>query len=51
MLGAFDVKYMSRTAKKRHVLAYIVVDFTEDVASNEKIGTCVLVALASTIAT
>ena len=37
MLGAFDVKYMPRTAVKGQVLADLVAEFTEELG-NSKVG-------------
>ena len=47
-LGAYDVKYMPRTAIKGQVLADFVVEFTESVPEEEKAVMAVL-ALSSTI--
>ena len=47
MLEAFDVKYLPRIVGNGQVLAYFVVEFTEDVAGDERIGPSVLMASAS----
>ena len=43
MLGAFDIKYIPRTAVKGQVLAYVVTEFTEDSMEGEVSGSEILV--------
>ena len=46
MLGAYDVRYMPRTAIKRQVLADFVAEFTESITDERKeiVGTMTVLA-------
>lgn len=49
MLGAYDVRYMPRTAIKGQVLTNFVTEFTESAASEGKETVDVMTASASVI--
>ena len=50
MLGAFDIKYMPRTAINGQVLANLVADFTKGVKGDKNLGPSVLVVSTSFLA-
>ena len=50
MLRSFDIKYFPQTAVKGQVLTDFIAEFTEDVGGDERLGSRVLVASASSTA-
>ena len=51
MLGAYNVRYMPRTAIKRQVLADFVVEFTESMDDDRKGIVEAMMVSVSTVAT